>query len=120
MFTNILFIGKKEYIKMTNTLNQLAQILEQRKQDSPEKSYTASLYAKGLNTILKKIGEEATETVIAAKDADKQQLVYEMADLWFHCLVLLAQQELKPDDVLQELERRFNLSGLEEKARRGS
>ena len=76
------------------------------------------MYNKGLDTILKKIGEEATETVIAAKGGDKQQIVYEMADLWFHCMVLLAQQELHPDDVLGELQRRFGLSGLEEKAQR--
>jgi phosphoribosyl-ATP pyrophosphohydrolase len=76
------------------------------------------LYAKGLDTILKKIGEEATETVIAAKNGDKQQIIYETADLWFHCMVLLAQQELHPDDVLNELQRRFGLSGLAEKAQR--
>ncbi len=103
---------------MSDVLQQLADILEQRKQQSADKSYVASLYTKGLDTILKKIGEEATETVIAAKGGDKQQIIYEMADLWFHCMVLLAQQELNPDDVLQELQRRFGLSGLEEKARR--
>jgi phosphoribosyl-ATP pyrophosphohydrolase len=103
---------------MHHTLNQLAEILEQRKTQSADKSYVASLYSKGLDTILKKIGEEATETVIAAKGGDKQQMVYEMADLWFHCLVLLAQQDLHPDDVLNELHRRFGLSGLAEKASR--
>ncbi|MGJ0490193.1 phosphoribosyl-ATP diphosphatase [Methylobacter sp.] len=103
---------------MSDVLHQLAQILEQRKQESADKSYVASLYAKGLDSILKKIGEEATETVIAAKDGDKKQIVYETADLWFHCMVLLAAQGLGPDDVLQELQRRFGLSGLEEKARR--
>jgi len=103
---------------MNDVLLQLAQILEQRKLESAEKSYVASLYSKGLDTILKKIGEEATETVIAAKSGDKQQIVYEMADLWFHCLVLLADQDLGPDDVLQELRRRFGLSGLQEKAQR--
>lgn len=103
---------------MNDVLSQLAQILEQRKLESAEKSYVASLYSKGLDTILKKIGEEATETVIAAKGGDKQQIVYEMADLWFHCLVLLADQDLGPDDVLQELNRRFGLSGLQEKAQR--
>jgi phosphoribosyl-ATP pyrophosphohydrolase len=105
---------------MSEILQQLAQILEQRKLESAEKSYVASLYAKGLDTILKKIGEEATETVIAGKSGDKQQIVYEMADLWFHCLVLLANQGLAPDDVLQELQRRFGLSGLEEKAQRNN
>ncbi|MCK5354834.1 MAG: phosphoribosyl-ATP diphosphatase [Methyloprofundus sp.] len=103
---------------MTNTLTQLAEVLEQRKQESPDSSYVASLYDKGIDTILKKIGEEATETVIAAKDGDKQQIIYETADLWFHCMVLLAQQGLHPDDVLNELQRRFGLSGLEEKAQR--
>jgi phosphoribosyl-ATP pyrophosphohydrolase len=78
----------------------------------------SSLYAKGLDTILKKIGEEATETVIAAKDGNKEQIIYETADLWFHCMVLLAEQGLHPDDVLNELQRRFGLSGLEEKAQR--
>jgi len=99
-------------------LRQLAEVLEQRKQAAPDSSYVASLYAKGLDSILKKIGEEATETVIAAKGGDADQLVYEMADLWFHSLVLLAHQGLGPDQVLSELERRFGLSGLEEKAAR--
>ena len=99
-------------------LRQLAEVLEQRKQAAPDSSYVASLYAKGLDSILKKIGEEATETVIAAKEGDVDQLVYEMADLWFHSLVLLAHQGLGPEQVLKELERRFGLSGLEEKAAR--
>lgn len=103
---------------MNDTLNQLAEVLEQRKTQSAEQSYVASLYNKGLDTILKKIGEEATETVIAAKGGDQAQIVYEMADLWFHCMVLLAQQGLHPNDILNELERRFGLSGLEEKAQR--
>ncbi len=103
---------------MSDVLQQLAHILEQRKQEPAEKSYVASLYAQGLNSILKKIGEEATETVIAAKDGDKQQIIYETADLWFHCMVLLADQGLGPNDVLLELQRRFGLSGLEEKAQR--
>lgn len=103
---------------MSDVLQQLAQILEQRKLESADKSYVASLYTKGLDSILKKIGEEATETVIAAKDGDKKQIIYETADLWFHCMVLLADQGLGPDDVLQELQRRFGLSGLEEKAQR--
>ncbi len=103
---------------MNNVLQQLAEILEQRKLESADKSYVASLYAKGTNTILKKIGEEAAETIIAAKDGDKQQIIYETADLWFHCMVLLAEQNLSPDDVLNELQRRFGLSGLDEKAQR--
>ena len=103
---------------MTDTLTRLAEVLEQRKQQSADKSYVAGLYAKGLDAILKKVGEEATETVIAAKNGDKEQLIYETADLWFHCMVMLADQGLHPQDVLKELERRFGLSGLEEKAQR--
>ena len=99
-------------------LQQLAEILEQRKTAEADSSYVASLYHKGLDAILKKIGEEATETVMAAKDGDKDKLVYEVADLWFHTLVLLANEGLKPDDVLQELARRFGVSGLDEKASR--
>jgi len=103
---------------MSDILNQLAEVLETRKQADADSSYVASLYAKGLDTILKKIGEEATETVIAGKAEDKQQIIYETADLWFHTLVLLAQQGLGPEDVLNELDRRFGLSGIEEKANR--
>jgi phosphoribosyl-ATP pyrophosphohydrolase len=105
---------------MNDTLRQLADVLEQRKAQPADKSYVASLYAKGLDTILKKIGEEATEVVIAAKDGHADQIIYETADLWFHCMVLLAQQGLHPDDVLKELQRRFGLSGLDEKAQRES
>ncbi len=93
-------------------------MLEERKSQDPQKSYVASLYAKGLDAILKKIGEEATETVMAAKDGNLDKIVYEVADLWFHSLVLLAHQGLSPDQVLAELQRRFGLSGLEEKAGR--
>ncbi|MGD8671857.1 MAG: phosphoribosyl-ATP diphosphatase [Thiogranum sp.] len=100
------------------TLEKLAAVLEQRKQADPETSYVASLYSKGLDAILKKVGEEATETVIAAKGGDTEQLVYETADLWFHTLILLAHQGVGPEKVLTELERRFGLSGLEEKASR--
>jgi phosphoribosyl-ATP pyrophosphohydrolase len=104
---------------MNDVLQQLSKVLEDRKQADPDSSYVAKLYAKGLDTILKKIGEEATETVIAAKDGEADKIVYETADLWFHSLVLLAHQGLGPGDVLAELERRFGLSGLEEKAQRG-
>ena len=100
------------------TLEKLAAVLEQRKQADPETSYVAGLYRKGLDAILKKVGEEATETVIAAKGGDTEQLVYETADLWFHTLILLAHQGVGPEKVLNELERRFGLSGLEEKASR--
>jgi phosphoribosyl-ATP pyrophosphohydrolase len=104
---------------MSDILKRLAQVLEERKEADPESSYVASLYAKGLDAILKKIGEEATETVLAAKGGDRDQIVYETADLWFHTLVLLSASELGPDDVLAELDRRFGLSGIEEKQQRG-
>ena len=103
---------------MSDVLEQLAQVLEERKQAAPDSSYVAKLYDRGLDAILKKIGEEATETVMAAKDGVPDKIVYEIADLWFHTLVLLAHQGLGPDDVLNELQRRFGLSGLEEKASR--
>jgi phosphoribosyl-ATP pyrophosphohydrolase len=103
---------------MSDVLQRLAEVLEQRKQSDADASYVARLYSKGLDAILKKIGEEATETVMAAKDGDKQKIIYETADLWFHCMVLLAHQGLKPEDVLQELDRRFGQSGIEEKASR--
>ncbi|OQW74274.1 MAG: phosphoribosyl-ATP diphosphatase [Proteobacteria bacterium ST_bin11] len=103
---------------MSDVLQQLALVLEQRKLQTADQSYVASLYAKGLDHILKKIGEEATETVIAAKDGDKDKIVYETADLWFHCMVMLAHQELGPEHVINELQRRFGLSGLQEKAQR--
>ncbi|WAR45012.1 phosphoribosyl-ATP diphosphatase [Methylomonas rapida] len=105
---------------MNDVLQQLAEVLEQRKRQSADQSYVASLYAKGLDHILKKIGEEATETVMAAKDGDKDKIVYETADLWFHCMVMLAHQGLGPGQVIDELQRRFGLSGLQEKARRDS
>lgn len=104
---------------MSDSLERLAEVLEARKNADPDSSYVAKLYSKGLDAILKKIGEEATETVMAAKDGDREKIIYETADLWFHSLVLLAYQGLKPQDVLDELDRRFGLSGLEEKARRG-
>lgn len=99
-------------------LRELAEVLEQRKSAEAGSSYVASLYHKGLDAILKKVGEEATETVMAAKDGEKDKLVYEIADLWFHTMVLLANEGLKPDDVLQELARRFGVSGHDEKASR--
>ena len=89
-----------------------------RKQAQPDGSYVAKLYAKGTDAILKKIGEEATETVMAAKDDQPEKIIYEVADLWFHTLVLLAHKGLKPSDVLNELARREGLSGLVEKANR--
>ncbi len=103
---------------MSDVLNRLAEVLEERKGADPDSSYVAGLYVKGLDAILKKIGEEATETVMAAKDGDADKIIYEVADLWFHTLVLLAREGLGPDEILSELDRRFGLSGLEEKARR--
>ncbi|MFD2112344.1 phosphoribosyl-ATP diphosphatase [Thiorhodococcus fuscus] len=103
---------------MTDVLTRLAEVLEERKAADPDSSYVAKLYAKGLDAILKKVGEEATETVMAAKDGVPDKIVYEVADLWFHTLVLLAHQQLRPEAVLAELDRRFGLSGLEEKASR--
>jgi len=103
---------------MSDILERLAQVMEERKQADPDSSYVARLYARGLDAILKKIGEEATETVMAAKDGDPVRITAEVADLWFHCLVLLAHQGMGPDRVLAELDRRFGLSGITEKATR--
>jgi phosphoribosyl-ATP pyrophosphohydrolase len=101
-------------------LRALAEVIEARRQSDPETSYVASLHRRGLDVMLKKLGEEATETVIAAKNPDNQALVSEMADLWFHALVVLSARGLHPDDVLGELGRRFGLSGITEKANRGT
>ncbi len=104
---------------MSDILQQLATVLEERKAADPDSSYVAKLYSKGLDAILKKVGEEATETVMAAKDGEADKIVYEVADLWFHTMVLMSQQGIDHNRVLAELERRFGLSGLEEKANRG-
>ena len=103
---------------MNDILNRLAELLEQRKSADPASSYVANLYAKGMDSILKKIGEEATETVIAAKGGSKDEIIYETADLWFHTLIMLSQAGLKPQDVLVELARREGLSGIAENAAR--
>jgi phosphoribosyl-ATP pyrophosphohydrolase len=103
---------------MSDILKQLEQVLEERKAADPESSYVARLYSKGLDAILKKVGEEATETVMAAKDGNKEQIIYETADLWFHTLVMLSQQGLSHEDVLNELASRFGVSGIDEKASR--
>lgn len=110
---------------MSETLRRLAAVIASRKPEAggdPEKSYVARLFAKGDDAILKKIGEEATETVLAAKDArvsgDASKVIYECADLWFHSMVMLAHFNLTPQQVLDELARREGLSGLEEKAQR--
>ena len=99
-------------------LADIHKTLEERMQAESSSSYVASLYEQGLDAILKKIGEEATETVMAAKDGDAQQIIYETADLWFHTMVLLAQQGLQPQQVIDELARRMGTSGLVEKASR--
>jgi phosphoribosyl-ATP pyrophosphohydrolase len=103
---------------MSDVLNRLADILEQRKSANPDSSYVAKLYAKGMDSILKKVGEEATETVIAAKGGNKDEIIYETADLWFHTLIMLSHAGLKPQDVLDELARREGLSGITEKESR--
>ncbi|AEG32298.1 phosphoribosyl-ATP diphosphatase [Thiomicrospira cyclica] len=103
---------------MNDILNRLDQELNARKGMSPDSSYVASLYAKGLDKILKKVGEEAVETIMAAKDGDNEHLVYEITDLWFHTLILLAHKNLTSEDILNELERRFGVSGHTEKAQR--
>jgi phosphoribosyl-ATP pyrophosphohydrolase len=101
-------------------LKRLTQTLEERKSAAPDSSYVARLYAKGEDAILKKIGEEATETVMAAKDGQNEKIIYEVADLWFHTLILLASRGLSAQDVLNELARREGVSGIEEKASRKS
>ena len=103
---------------MSDTFARLADVLEQRKSADSDSSYVASLYARGLDTILKKIGEEATETVIAAKGGVRKEIIYETADLWFHTLVMLVDQGIDPDEVLAELDSRFGVSGHDEKASR--
>jgi phosphoribosyl-ATP pyrophosphohydrolase len=105
---------------VSDILAKLTEILEQRKQAQPDSSYVARLYHEGTDAILKKIGEESTELIVAAKSGSTSEVTHETADLWFHTLVLLASQGLTVDDVLRELERRFGVSGLDEKARRGS
>jgi phosphoribosyl-ATP pyrophosphohydrolase len=100
------------------TLERIAATIEDRKQSSPDASYVAQLLSGGEDAVLKKIGEEATETVLAAKSGDSLHLVREVADLWFHCIVLLARHGLGPGDVLAELHRREGISGLDEKAAR--
>lgn len=107
---------------MSDILNELHQVLEERKSADPDTSYVASLYARGLNKILEKVGEEAVETLLAARDTDAggdpRALISETADLWFHSMVMLAHLGLDPDQVLAELSRRFGLSGHDEKANR--
>jgi phosphoribosyl-ATP pyrophosphohydrolase len=100
------------------TLERIAATIEERKKGDPEASYVASLFAKGDDAMLKKIGEEATETVLAAKGGDRLHLVREVADLWFHCMIVLARHGVGPGDVLAEMHRREGISGIDEKAAR--
>jgi phosphoribosyl-ATP pyrophosphohydrolase len=103
---------------MSDVLSRLSAVIEERSSAGPDESYVARLFDDGLDKILKKIGEEATETVIAAKGGDRREVIYETADLWFHSVVLLKFLDIEPADVLAELERRFGRSGLDEKAAR--
>ena len=103
---------------MSDILEKLADVIEARKGGDPESSYVSRLLARGEDAVLKKIGEEATETVMAAKDGERLRIVEETADLWFHCLIMLAHYGLRPTDVLMELRRREGISGIDEKAAR--
>jgi phosphoribosyl-ATP pyrophosphohydrolase len=103
---------------MNTILKKLAETLEARKKDDPTKSYTASLYRDGLEAILKKVNEEAFETIIAARQGDNKELIHEVADLWFHTLVLMAHKNLSAEDILNELAKREGTSGIEEKENR--
>ncbi len=101
-----------------DVVTRLSEVIEARRAASPDESYVAGLFRDGIDRILKKVGEEATETVIAAKGGDREQVVYETADLWFHSMIMLKFMDIEPADVLAELDRRFGRSGLEEKAAR--
>ena len=103
---------------MSDILDRLAEVIESRKTQGADTSYVAGLLDRGMDGILKKVGEEATETIVSAKNDDDAQLVHETADLWFHTLVMLAARGLGPENVLAELERRFGVSGHDEKASR--
>jgi len=105
---------------MSDILDRLAEVIESRKGADPQSSYVARLFARGEDAVLKKLGEEATEAVMAGKTGDRLRIVGEMADLWFHCLVALAYYGLKPTDVLMELRRREGISGIDEKTARTS
>ena len=103
---------------MNTILKKLSETLEARKKDDPTKSYTASLYRDGLEAILKKVNEEAFEIIIAARQGDNKELIHEVADLWFHTLVLMAHKNLSVEDILNELAKREGTSGIEEKENR--
>jgi phosphoribosyl-ATP pyrophosphohydrolase len=103
---------------MDDIFSKLEQILEQRKTAKAEDSYVSSLYRKGTDEILKKIGEESAEVIMASKEGDRDKIIYEVADLWFHTLVLLRHNDISVNNITDELSRRFGLSGLKEKANR--
>jgi phosphoribosyl-ATP pyrophosphohydrolase len=105
-------------MKDKDVLQRIAASIEERKAGDPAKSYVARLFAQGDDAMLKKIGEEATETVLAAKGGDRLHLVHEVTDLWFHCMIVLARHGLGPHDVLAEMQRREGISGIDEKAAR--
>jgi phosphoribosyl-ATP pyrophosphohydrolase len=105
-------------MKNANILERIAQTINERKGGDPAKSYVAKLFAQGDDAMLKKIGEEATETVLAAKGGDRLHLVREVTDLWFHCMIVLARHGVGPGDVLAEMQRREGISGIDEKAAR--
>ncbi|MBT7412452.1 MAG: phosphoribosyl-ATP diphosphatase [Candidatus Thioglobus sp.] len=105
---------------MDDVLRKLEAVLEQRKSANADESYVSSLYTKGLDAILKKIGEESAEVIMASKDGNQDKIVHEVADLWFHTLVLLRHKDIEIDKIQQELSKRFGLSGLEEKANRNN
>lgn len=105
---------------MDDVLRKLEAVLEQRKSANADESYVSSLYAKGLDEILKKIGEESAEVIMASKDGNQDKIIHEVADLWFHTLVLLRHKDIEIDKIQQELSKRFGLSGLEEKANRNN
>jgi phosphoribosyl-ATP pyrophosphohydrolase len=103
---------------MTDVLSELFDVIRTRRHGDPASSYVSALHDRGINKILEKLGEEATETIIAAKDGNREEIIKETADLWFHSLVMLSHLEINQQDVLAELERRFGTSGLTEKANR--
>ncbi len=105
--------------EQSDILQAIYQVIQERKANPSEKSYTASLMEKGIDKILKKVGEEAAELIIAGKGGDRQEIVYETADLFFHALILLGFYDIEPEEIYHELRRRFGLSGIEEKASRG-
>lgn len=101
-------------------LKAVYRVIQDRKRNPSDKSYTASLFAKGIDKILKKLGEEATEVVIAGKGGKRDEVIYETADLFFHALVLLGHYDIEPEEIYSELRRRFGTSGIEEKESRGA